>query len=206
MAITPETKTPAPSLVDAGGQRVAASATRATDEAQAAGAQAGQAARHSAEVVGLAASQALEQGQESVRRGFRAVAEAQRPLAEQGYVQGRQAIELTARITEAYREAAERTAADLQALTTAWTEFVRGAQQWQHAYFDLARRNLQRFGDKPQALLRASSPVELAQAQRDLYVDAVTSAITSGTTLLQLAGQIAQETARPLQERARLQG
>ncbi|MBV8867971.1 MAG: hypothetical protein JOY65_00935, partial [Acetobacteraceae bacterium] len=56
------------------------------------------------------------------------------------------------------------------------------------------------------ALLRAGSPVEAAQIQRDLYVEMVNSAIASGSTLLQLAGQIAQDTARPLQDRARLHG
>jgi hypothetical protein len=208
MALTPETKkpaeTPAPGLVDPEGHKVSATANRAGNEAREAGEQGGQAAQHSAEVVGLLASRAIEQGREGVRLSLRTVAEAQRPVAERGYAQGQQAIETAARVSEAYRQAAERTAEDVQALAVSWTHFVRGAQQWQHAYFDMAQRAFQRFGSRPQALLRANSPVEAAQIQRDLYVEAVNSAITSGSTLLQLAGQIAQDIARPLQERARL--
>jgi hypothetical protein len=210
MAITNETRkpaeAPAPGLVDAGGQRVSAAADRAAGAAGEAGERGGQAAQHSAEVVGLLASRALEQGREGVRLGLRTVAEAQRPVAERGYAQGQQAIETAARVSEAYRQAAERTAEDVQALAVSWTHLVRGAQQWQHAYFDMAQRALQRLGGRPQALLRAGSPVEAAQIQRDLYVEAVGSAIVSGSALLQLAGQIAQDTARPLQERARLHG
>ena len=210
MAVTPEIRkpaeTPAPGLVDAEGQRMAATANRAANETRQAEERGGQAAQHSAEVVGLLASRAIEQGREGVRQGFRTVAEAQRPVAERGIAQGQQAIETAARVSEAYRQAAERTAEDAQALAVSWTHFVRGAQQWQHAYFDMAQRALQRFGGRPQALLRAGSPVEAARIQRDLYVEMVNSAVASGSTLLQLAGQVAQDTARPLQERARLHG
>ena len=210
MAVTPEIRkpaeTPAPGLVDAEGQRMVGAANRAADATREAGEQGGQAAQRSAEVVGLLASRALEQGREGVRQGFRTVAEAQRPVAERGYAQGQQAIETAARVSEAYRQAAERTAEDVQALAVSYTHLLRGAQQWQHACFDMAQRALQRFGSRPQALLRAGSPVEAAQIQRDLYVEMVNSAISSGSTLLQLAGQVAQDTARPLQERARLHG
>jgi hypothetical protein len=210
MAITPEIRkpaeTPASGLVDTEGQRMAATANRAASETRQAEEQGGQAAQHSAEVVGLLASRALEQGREGVRQGLRTVAEAQRPVAERGYAQGQQAIETAARVSEAYRQAAERAAEDLQALAVSWTQLVRGAQQWQHAYFDMAQRALQRLGGRPQELLRAGSPVEAAQVQRDLYVETVNNAIASSSTLLQLAGQIAQDTARPLQERARLHG
>jgi len=210
MAVTPEIRkaaeTPAPGLVDAEGQRMAGAANRAADATREAGEQGGQAAQRSAEVVGLLASRAIEQGREGVRLGLRTVAEAQRPVAERGYEEGQQAIETAAGVSEAYRQAAERTAEDVQALAVSCTHFVRGAQQWQHAYFDMAQRALQRFGSRPQALLRAGSPVEAAQVQRDLYVEMVNSAVASGSTLLQLAGQVAQDTARPLQERARLHG
>ena len=210
MAITNETRkpidTPASGLVDAGGQKVSATASRAAHEAREAGEQGGQAAQHSAEVVGLLASRAIEQGREGMRLGLRTVAEAQRPVAERGIAQGQQAIETAAGVSEAYRQAAERTAEDVQALAVSWTHFVRGAQQWQHAYFDMAQRAFHRFGTRPRELLRANSPVEAAQIQRDLYVEMVNSAIASGSTLLQLAGQIAQDTVRPLQERARLHG
>jgi hypothetical protein len=210
MAITPETRKPteipAPELVDTEGHRVTSTANRAAHETREAGAQAGQAVQHSAEVVGLLASRAIEQGQEGVRLGLRTVAEAQRPVAERSYEQSQQAVEILAGVSEAYRQAAERTANDLQALAVSWTHFLRGMQQWQHAYFDMAQRALQRFGTRPRELLRAGSPVEAAQIQRDLYIESVNSTITSGSTLLQLAGQIIQETVRPLQERARLQG
>ena len=210
MAVTPEIRkpaeTPAPGLVDAGGQKVSATAGRAAHEAREAGEQGAQAAQHSAEGVGLLASRAIEQGREGMRLGLRTVAEAQRPVAERGYEQGQRAIETAAGVSEAYRQAAERTAEDAQALAVSCTQLVRGAQQWQHAYFDMAQRALQRFGGRPQALLRAGSPVEAARIQRDLYVEMVNSAIASGSTLLQLAGQVAQDTVRPLQERARLHG
>jgi hypothetical protein len=55
---------------------------------------------------------------------------------------------------------------------------------------------------KREDVTKSNSPVQLAEVQRDLHVDLVNGTLRSTTNLLHLAGQIVQESVRPLQERA----
>jgi len=73
----------------------------------------------------------------------------------------------------------------------------------QHATFDLAQRSAERASAKLPRLFTCTSPVALAQLQREIYLDTMDGLFVSGTTLLQLWGQVAQDAVRPLQERAR---
>jgi hypothetical protein len=147
-----------------------------------------------------------DQGREAVRLGLRAVAGAQAPLADVSYDRSRRLVETTARVTDIYHDAAQRTADDVQALVGSFTSLGRGLQQYQHAYLDVLNRSLESVSRKQQDLFRANSPVELAEVQRDIYLDAVNNMLTGSTMLLQIAGQIAQEAVKPLQERARAHG
>ena len=51
---------------------------------------------------------------------------------------------------------------------------------------------------KPQDLLRCKTMVEVAEVQRDLYLDAINYAFESTSRLLDLAGRTAQDAVRPL--------
>ena len=78
----------------------------------------------------------------------------------------------------------------------------RGLQQWQQAYYDAVRQSLESIARKRPDFTRSNSPVQFAEVQRDLYIELVNNSLEASTTLLQLTGQIVQNAARPLQERA----
>ncbi len=150
-----------------------------------------------------AARDTAAQGRDVIDAGIRMMTRAQAPLADAGYHQSRRLIESSARVTDAYREAAERSAEDAQALIAACTSIGRGLQQWNHACLDLVSQSVERSAQKRQAFLQCNSVVDLAHVQRDLYLDTIDGLFTSSTTLLQLAGRIAHDALRPLQDRAR---
>ena len=160
------------------------------------------ATRRTADAAAETAQRATDQGREAIVSGLRAVANAQGPLADAGFEQSRRALEITSRVTDVYRQAAERAADDVHALFDSWMSLGRGLQQWQQAYADALRQSLESVADKRQDLLQSDSPVHFAEAQRDLYVDLVRNTVQASTRLLELAGQIVQDSARPLQQRA----
>ena len=153
-----------------------------------------------------AARRAMEQGQQAMEVGWRSLAQAQAPLAEAGLEQTRRVTETAARVTDIYREASERTTEDIQALLRCAGVLGRGFQRWQHACMDLVQQSTGRAADKRRMLFHASSPTELAEAQRDFFIDVVNHMFTASTALFQLAAQIAQDAIRPLQERSRSGG
>jgi len=160
------------------------------------------ATRRTAEAATETAQRAADQGREATMSGLHAFAGAQGPLADEGFKQSRRALEITSGVTDAYRQAAERAADDARALFDSWMNLVRGLQQWQHAYVDALRQSLESVATKRQDMLQSDSPVHFAEVQRDLYVDLVSNTVQASTTLLELAGRIVQESARPLQGRA----
>ena len=150
-----------------------------------------------------AARNALEQGQRLMEAGWQNLAQAQAPLAEAGFEQTRRTAETAARVSDIYREATERTSEDIQALLRCGGILGRGLHRWQHACMDLTQQATGRVADKRGRLFHASSPTELAEVQRDFFIDAVNHIFTTSTTLFQLGVQIAQDAMRPLQERNR---
>ena len=65
-----------------------------------------------------------------------------------------------------------------------YTQIGRGFLQIQQSYFDVLRR-----------------PMEVAEVQRDLYRNAVTTTIEASRTVLQTAAQVVQSAMQPLQGR-----
>jgi Phasin protein len=143
-----------------------------------------------------------EQGQEVMLLGVRTAAGMNGRIADAGYVRGHRVLGAAARVLDICREAGDSTAENVQALFSAYMTLGRGAQQMQHACLELLDRAVDRAAHKPQDLLRCKTLEEVAEVQRDLYLDAVNHAIESSTTLLQLAAQTAQQAMRPLQARA----
>ena len=157
------------------------------------------------EVTGAAteASQHMvEQAQDMMTWALR-VPKMSAPIADAGLEQCRRAVEATAQISAVYREAGERSAEDLQAMFACFGQFGQGLQRWQHACLDLTHHWIKSYGDKRGELLGVRSPMALAEAQRDIYLDAVGNMFAASTSLLQLAGKIVEDAVRPLQERAR---
>ena len=72
----------------------------------------------------------------------------------------------------------------------------RGLQRWQQAYADAVRQSLESVAEKRQNMLQTDSPVHFAEVQRDLYVDLVSNTVQASTKLLELAGQIVQDSMR----------
>ena len=160
------------------------------------------ATRRTADAAAETAQRATDQGREAIVSGLRAVANAQGPLADASFEQSLRALEITSRVTDVYRQAAERAADDVRALFDSWMSLGRGLQQWQQAYADALRQSLESVAEKRQNMLQTDSPVHFAEVQRDLYVDLVSNTVQSSTKLLELAGQIVQDSMRPLRERA----
>src|SRR6185312_14298161 len=167
---------------------------------------AAEATQRAGDVAAGTMSRAAEQGRDAVMSGVRASAGAQGPLADVGFEQSRRALETTSQIIDTYRQASERAAGDVRALFDFWMSFGRGLQQWQHAYLEAIRQSVEKVASKREEIAKSDSPVRLAEVQRDLYVDLVNATLRSTTNLLQLSGQIVQESARPLQERAQARG
>jgi len=125
------------------------------------------------------------------------------PAATPGLDHGHRALAAGAEMAAIYRDASANAEPDTQAMLAAGAALARGMQRWQQASIDLAQRSAERAGGKLPRLFTCTSPVALAQLQREIYLDTMDGLFVSGTTLLQLWGQIAQDALRPLQERAR---
>jgi hypothetical protein len=144
---------------------------------------------------------AAEQGRDVMLLGLRSAAGMNGRFADVSYGRSHHLLGATARALDIYREAGEHTAENVQALITSSISLGRGIQQMQHAYVDLWGRAMERAKRKPQDVLHAKTLEELAEVQRDLYLDAVNYALEASTTLLQLTARVTQDAMRPLQGR-----
>ncbi len=123
-------------------------------------------------------------------------------LADISYGRGHRVLAQAARSLEIYGQASATTAETMQSLYASWMALARGMQETQRACLSLLDRATQNGGRRPQDMLRCKSLEELAEIQRDLYLDAVNQAVDSTTTLLQIAGRVTQEAIRPLAGRS----
>jgi hypothetical protein len=145
-----------------------------------------------------------DQGREAMWLGMRAAAEMNGRLAEVGYGRGHRFLEQAARVMDIYGQASDSTADGLRTLFNASLSLGRGVQQMQQTWLSLLDRSVNEATQTPQNLLRCKSLVELADTQRDIYVDAVGRAIETSTTMLQSAERMVREAMGPLQSRGRL--
>jgi hypothetical protein len=139
-----------------------------------------------------------EQGREVIWRGVCTAAGVNGRLAHVGYGRSHRVLEQSSRTLEIYREAGEATAEHLQALFTSGLSLARGMQEMQVVALRLFDHAAERSARKPQDLLHCKSMTEMAEIQRELCLDSVNYAMEAGSTLLQIAGRVAQEAMRPL--------
>jgi hypothetical protein len=177
---------------------------RTADEARNIGSSVADTMARSADAAVDITQRVAEQGRDVVWLGVRTAAGVNGRFADVNYGRSHRVLESTARALETYRAAGESTAENVQALFATYLQVGRGLQQMQHAYLEILDRSLERATHKPQDLLRTKSIEEFAEVQRDLYLDAVNHAIEASSTLLQIAGRVAEEAVRPLQNRMQI--
>lgn len=145
-------------------------------------------------------SKAAEQGRDLMLMGARTAADVGSRFADISFGRGHHAMSSAAHAMDIYREASERSAQRVQALFSSAMTLGRGMQQMQHAWLEMVDQRMENAVHKPQDLLRCKNVVEMAEIQRDLYIDAINHAFESTGRLLDLAGQTVQDAVRPLRQ------
>lgn len=144
-----------------------------------------------------------DQGREVMWLGMRAAAGMNGRLADVSYGNSHRLLQQAARVADIYGHASEAAADNLRALFASCLSLGHGMQQMQHVWLNMLDRSVNEAVHKPQDLLRCKSLVEFANTQRELYVDAIDSAMDASAALLQTAERAARSAMGPLQGRAR---
>ena len=144
-------------------------------------------------------SKAAEQSREVMLMGARAAAGVSSRVADISFGRSRHMMSSAAHAMDIYREASEKSAERVQALFSSSMTFGRGLQQMQHTWLEMMDHAMETAAHKPQDLLRCKNVVELAEVQRDLYLDTINHMFEATSRLLEMAGRTAQDAVRPLQ-------
>lgn len=177
---------------------------RTADEAQNVGSTVADTMARGAEAAADIAERSAEQSRDLVRLGMRTAADVNGRFADVSYDRGRRTLESAAHALETYRQAGESGAEKVQSLFATYQQLSRGVQEMQVAYMQILDRALQQATRKPQDLLRAKSIEEFAEIQRDLYLDSINYAFEASSTLLQIAGRVAQQAAAQTQNQTKI--
>jgi hypothetical protein len=143
-------------------------------------------------------SKMAEQSREAMLTGARAAADVSGRVGDISFGRSQHMMSSAAHAMDIYRDAAERSANRVQALMSSAMTLSRGLTSMQHAWFEMVDHSMETAAHKPQDLLRCKNMVELAEVQRDLYLDAINHAFESTSRLLEMAGRTAQDAVRPL--------
>jgi phosphoribosyl-ATP pyrophosphohydrolase len=143
-------------------------------------------------------TKAAEQSREVLLMGVRTAAGVGSRVADISFGRGHHLMSSAAHVMDIYRDASERSAERVQALFSSAMVMGRGLQSIQHAWLEMIDHSMEHAAHKPQDLLRCKNVTELAEVQRDLYLDAINHAFESTSRLLDLAGRTAQDAVRPL--------
>ena len=145
---------------------------------------------------------AAEQSREALLMGVRSAADVGCRFADISFDRGHHWLTSATQAMDIYRDASDRSAECMQALFSGYLTFGRGLQAIQHAWLESADHALESATHKPRDLLRCKNVIELAEVQRDLYINALNHAFESTSRLLDIAGRTAQDTVRSLQSSA----
>jgi hypothetical protein len=144
-------------------------------------------------------SKVAEQSREVMMMAARTAADVGGRVADISLGRSHRLLNSTAQAMDVYRDASERSAERVNALVSSYMSLGRGLQQMQHAWLEIFDHTLENAVHKPQDMLRCRNLVELAEVQRDLYLDTISHAVESSSRLLELATRTAQDAVRPLQ-------
>jgi hypothetical protein len=203
-------KKPGPTVVDTSTRtaREAAGQTgqiaqNAADRARDAGQNMSETVSETANAATNMSSKVADQGREVILMGMRTAADVGGRVADISFGRGHHLLASTVQAMDIYREASERSAERVHALMSSAMTLGRGLQQIQHAWLEMIDHSIENAVHKPQDMLRCKTLVELAEVQRDLYMDAVNHAFESSGRILELASRTAQDAVRSLQTTAR---
>jgi hypothetical protein len=174
--------------------RTPESTKRATD-------QAGRAAKEATEQAarnGAGQTQVKEAAQDVAQTVVEAAAGVGSQVVDIGLDRGHRIVSSAMHAMDIYREASERSTERVNALFSSAMTLSRGLQTLQHAWLEIVDQTMEQAAHKPRDLLRCKTIVEVAEVQRDLYLDAVNHAFESTSRLLEMAGRTAQDAVRPL--------
>jgi hypothetical protein len=143
-------------------------------------------------------TKAAEQSREVLMMGVRTAAGVGSRVADISFGRGHDVMSSATHVMDIYRDASERSAERIQALFSSAMVMGRGLQSMQHAWLEMIDHRMEHAAHKPQDLLRCKNISELAEVQRDLYLDAINHVFESTSRLLDLAGRTAQDAVRPL--------
>ena len=152
-----------------------------------------------AEAATAISSKVAEKSREVMLMAARAAAGVSGRVADISYGRSHDMLNSTVHALDVYRDASERSADRVHALFTSYLTMGRNLQQMQHAWLEIVDQSLQKASHRPQDLLRCKNLVEVAEVQRGLYLDTINQAVESGSRLLEMAGRMAHDAARPLQ-------
>ncbi len=141
---------------------------------------------------------AAAQDRDSMLMGARAAADLSGKVGDISFGRSHHMMSSAAHAMDIYRDAAERSAGRVQALMASAMTLGRGMTSIQHAWLEMADHTMETAVHKPQDLFRCKTMIELAEVQRDLYLDAINHAFESTSRLLEMAGRTAQDAVRPL--------
>jgi hypothetical protein len=143
-------------------------------------------------------AKAAEQSRDVLLLGVRTAAGVGSRVAEMGFGRGHHLMSSAAHVMDIYRDASERSSDRVHALFSSAMVVGRGLQSMQHAWLEMMDHTMEHAAHKPQDILRCKNVVEVAEIQRDIYLDAIKHAFESTSRLLDLAGRTAQDAVRPL--------
>lgn len=153
---------------------------------------------HTADAAADISSRAAGQSREAMLLSVRTAAGVGSRVADISFDRGHRWLASAAQAMDIYRDATERSAGRVQALFASNLTFGLGLQAIQHAWLEMIDHTMDKAARKPWDMLRCNNVVELAEAQRDFYVDAIDRAFESTGRLLDIAGRTAQDAVRPL--------
>lgn len=174
-------------------------AQNAAEKARQAGQSMTEAVAQSAQAATTVSTKAVEQGREVMMMGLHTAAGVGGQVADSGFGRGRHLLTSAVHVMDIYRDASERSAMRMQALMSSAMTLGRGLQQMQHAWLEMLDQAVEHAAHRPQDLLRCKTMVEVAEVQRDLYMDTVNHVFRSSSRMLEMAGRTAQDAVRPLQ-------
>jgi Phasin protein len=169
------------------------------DQAKQAGQSVTEAVAETANTAVHVSTMAAESSREVLMMGMRAAADVGSRVADISFGRGHHLMSSAVHAMDVYRDASERSVERVQAVFSSAVMFGRGVQQMQHVWLEMIGHSMENAAHKPQDLLRCKNLVEVAEVQRDLYLDAVNQAFESTGRLLDLTSRAAQDAVRPLQ-------
>ena len=131
------------------------------------------------------------------------VVDSQRRIADTLSEQGGRTLESVAQASEIYRDATGASTEDMTALLSSYSVVAKGMQEIQRCWLDSVQKSVQATAKAPQSMLRCSTLSELARTHRDLMREGMEVLLESNARMLRLAGKIAEDAARPIEDRAR---